>query len=128
MTIGDQWEHTWLIESQLWDRFVALSEDRNPMHTDSSFAKSFGFKEKVVHGNILNIFISYFIGEMLPIKNVVILGQSIKYAQPIYVDSVVTLKSVLSNRVDSVSMYDFDFVFEIGQNKVASGKVQIKEL
>lgn len=128
MKVGDTWEHQWAMTEKLWDNFISLSDDRNPMHTDSKFAKSHGFREKVMHGNILNAFLSFFVGELLPVKNVVILGQSIKYAQPIYMNDRVTLKVELSEYIEAVSMFDFSFVFEVGGQKVASGKLQIKSL
>jgi 3-hydroxybutyryl-CoA dehydratase len=128
MKIGDTWEKQWEIDPQMCNDFISLSGDNNPMHTNTQFAQSHGFKEKVVHGNILNTFLSFFVGEMLPMKNVVILGQSIKYFQPLYANNQVKLKSTLTEYIEAVAMYDFSFVFEVGNQKIASGKVQIKTL
>ena len=58
---------------------------KNPMHVDSDYAISYGFREKIVHGNILNVFLSFVIGELLSKKNIVIIDQSIKYKKPLYV-------------------------------------------
>ena len=38
-----------------------------------------GFDSRVVQGNLQNCFISYFIGECLPSKNVMILSQTINF-------------------------------------------------
>jgi acyl dehydratase len=38
------------------------------LHIDDDYARSKGFKQKVMHGNILCGFLSRFVGELLPVK------------------------------------------------------------
>ena len=64
------------ITENIYNKFIDLSNDKNPVHTNAKFALKLGFKEKVVHGNLLNVFLSYVIGELLPTKSIVIIDQS----------------------------------------------------
>ena len=66
--LNQSWEKTWKVSRKLCFEFSNLSDDHNPMHTDRDFAMSYGFKDTIVHGNILQLFLSYFVGEMLAKK------------------------------------------------------------
>ena len=61
------------------------------MHVDLEFAQNYGYSSVVMHGNILNGFISYFIGEELPVKEIVILSQDIKFNNPVYLNDILQL-------------------------------------
>lgn len=124
--VGQSWNHEWHISDKVYQQFLMLSNDYNPMHTNSSYAKSNGYKDKIVHGNILSCFISFFVGELLPIKNVVIIGQNIKYENAMYIDDFVKLKVVLSKFSESVNFIQFEFQFKKNDICIASGNIHIK--
>ena len=105
--------------------FIDLFEDKNPLHTNKDFAHAKGFKDTVMHGNILGGFLSYFIGECLPSKNVIIHRQEIKYMNPVYLNDTLDLKAEVSDVFDSVGAVEFKFQFEKGNLKIAKGNFQI---
>jgi len=72
MQKGDSFQFRYCVTAAVRDGFLALFEDRNPLHTDKAFAREKGFREEVMYGNILNGFISHFVGELLPVKNIII--------------------------------------------------------
>ena len=72
-SVDDVSEQQFKISEELVSDFVKLSNDRNPLHTIDEFAIDKGFDSRVVQGNLQNCFISYYIGECLPLKNVMIL-------------------------------------------------------
>jgi 3-hydroxybutyryl-CoA dehydratase len=113
------------ISEELHQKFLDCFKDFNPLHTDSEFAVSKGFKGKVMHGNILNGFISFMIGEKLPFKNVIIHKQSIKFHNPFFLQDTIECKLILSKFVESVQVYTFSFSFVREDVKIASGKIQI---
>lgn len=114
------------VTREVYDGFVLLSGDRNPLHMKDDFARSAGFRERVMHGNILNVFLSYFIGELLPVKNVVIHTQEIKYAFPVYLGDVLDLVAEITEYYESVNVYLFRFYFKNeADKKVARGSFQI---
>jgi len=126
--VGQSWNHEWTISNKVYQKFLNLSNDFNPMHTNSNYAKSKGYKDKIVHGNILSCFISFFIGELLPIKNLVIIGQNIKYENAMYIDDSIKLKSVVSKISESVNFIQFEFQFTKNDLPVASGIINVKTL
>lgn len=78
-TIGDTFTERFIVSRHTYEGFIDLFKDRNPLHTSEPFAIAKGFKGMVMHGNILNGYLSYFIGECLPEKNVVIQFQEIHF-------------------------------------------------
>ena len=66
---GDNFEVEYQVTEKIYDGFIELFNDRNPLHTDEKFAMEKNFSGRVMHGAILNGFLSNFIGEQLPVKN-----------------------------------------------------------
>lgn len=129
MEIGFQRTHEFEVSKEKYLNFLKLSEDHNPMHVNDEFAIKHGFKEKVVHGNILNAFLSFMIGETLPIKNVVIIDQSIKYKSPVYIGMTIRTTLVVTENIDAVQVTQFKVLFEetLTQKKLATGTISIQK-
>lgn len=127
MIKGDKYNLSFKITEAVYSSFIKLSNDRNPLHIDESFAIAKGFNGKVMHGNILNGFVSYFVGECLPIKNVMIISQEIKFYKPVYLNNELQMDIELTEVTESVNVYLFKFTFNNKTSgvKTASGKVQI---
>ena len=126
MNKGDKFTQSFVVTTELYEGFKSLFKDFNPLHTNEEFAKGKGFTGKVMHGNILNGFLSYFIGECLPNKDVLIQTQEIKFLRPVYENDKVTLHAEIEEVFESVNTIEFKYCFE-NQNmiKVARGKIQI---
>jgi acyl dehydratase len=124
--VGKEYEVIFTISKKLYRKFKNLSKDMNPLHTDDFFAKSKGFPSRVMYGNILNIFISYFIGECLPVKNVIIHKQDIHYKKPFYLFDIIKLNVVVHELHESVNSVVFKFKFINQHNSIiAVGNIQI---
>jgi 3-hydroxybutyryl-CoA dehydratase len=126
MKEGDRFSCTFVVSREVYEGFMEVFGDRNPLHTDAGYARSKGFGSEVMHGNILNGFISHFVGERLPTKDVVIHSQEIKYYLPVYLNDRLELHAEVRNVSDAVKVVEMEFRFcnEAG-SKVARGKVQI---
>ncbi len=126
MKKGDVFEHTFGLTEQIYKGFIDLFNDKNPLHTSAEFAAAKGFESAVMHGNILNGFVSYFIGECLPLKNVIIQTQEIKYVKPVYLNDILNFRAEITDVFESVNMIELKFFFK-KQNgiKVATGKINI---
>lgn len=72
-----EYRHIFVVTQEVYDAFQKSSGDYNPLHTDQGFARSKGFLECVMYGNILNGFVNYFVGMMLPTQDVIIHKQDI---------------------------------------------------
>lgn len=123
---NDSFEQVFCVSEKVYENFITLSGDRNPLHTDVEFAKKKGFQGKLMHGNILNGFLSYFIGECLPTKNVIIHSQTIEYKKPVYMGDMLDFKATAKSIHEAVNAIEFNFNF-YNRNKemVAKGKFQI---
>ncbi len=78
-----------------------------------------------MHGNILNCFLSHFVGECLPLENVMIFAQN-QISQPVYLDDQLQLIACVEDFFESVKMLVFKFYFTNQKGlKVATGKIQI---
>ena len=128
MTIqkNDIFQLTFAVTNEVYHGFVNIFNDRNPLHSDEAFAIKRGFQGKVIHGNILNGFLSYFVGEGLPDKNVIIHSQSIQFKRPVYLDDVLSFEANVIEVYESVRTVEFSFVFRNSLLQiVAKGKLQI---
>ena len=125
--VDDTFNQQFKISEELVSNFVKLSNDRNPLHTIDEFAIDKGFKSRVVQGNLQNCFISFFIGECLPSKNVMILSQTIKFKKPVYIDDTLNLKVKIIGIFESVGLIEFDFKFINQLDRIISnGIIKIK--
>jgi 3-hydroxybutyryl-CoA dehydratase len=126
MKEGDVFQRHYEVSQSVYEGFRNTFQDHNPMHMDETFAQSKGYRERVMYGNILNGFLSHFVGECLPVKNVVIQTQSIQYARPVFLNDRLQLTAEISGVFESVNTVEFKFRFEnAAGEKVAKGKLQI---
>jgi 3-hydroxybutyryl-CoA dehydratase len=127
---GKEFVHDFEVSSEIYSGFISTFKDRNPMHTDEEYAKLKGFTGKLMHGNILNGFLSYFIGELLPVKNVIIISQSIRYNSPVYLNEKLVFKAKIESITESVNVVElkFSFLSSFTQKLKAKGIIQIQLL
>ncbi|AMR34075.1 hypothetical protein A0256_22815 [Mucilaginibacter sp. PAMC 26640] len=124
--INDTFEKTFAVTAAVYEGFIDIFNDRNPLHTDDDFARSFGFKGRVMHGNILNGFLSVFVGECLPDKKVIIHDQVIQFRNPVYLNDVLAFTATVTNIYEAVKAVEFKYQFKNCDAKiVAKGKIQI---
>lgn len=123
---GDSFEQNFIVSDNTYLGFIGLFKDNNPLHTDNLFAIKKGFNSKVMHGNILSGFLSFFIGECLPLKNVIIHSQEIQFKNAVYLNDELYFTAIVSGVFDSVNAIEFKFNFKkIDKQVVAKGKIQI---
>ena len=83
------------------EAFAGLSEDFNPLHLDSAFAATTPFERPIVHGMLLASLFSGLLGQQLPGKGTVYLGQSLSFKQPVFVGDEVTAEvEIIAMRSD----------------------------
>lgn len=124
--------HTYQVTPDVYYSFQRCSNDYNPLHTDALFAKSKGFDSPVMYGNILNAFLSHFVGMLLPTREVMILSQNILFQNPIFMNDEIMFEASIDNYSPTVNFIDYKFKFRrIKDEKkmlIANGHIQIKLL
>lgn len=73
------------ITADMMDLFLKLSGDVNIIHNDKEYAKSRGFKDKVVYGMLVSSFYSTLVGVYLPGKYSLFHGIEIVFSKPVFV-------------------------------------------
>lgn len=124
--LNNCYKQQFTIYEDVYYHFQMCSNDRNPLHTDENFAHSKGFSEKVMYGNILNAFISFFIGECLPTKNVIIHSQTIAFSNPVFMNEKLDFEARISGIYEAVNAIEFKYKFIKSDGKIAAkGLIQI---
>ena len=116
----------YVITKEKYQQFIAVSDDTHQLHVNTEYAKSKGFNDVVVHGNILNCILSNVIGMKLNLENVVIINQSINYRKPIYIDDTLTVKLKLKEEIAFLPGLDIQFKFFRKEELIANGTILIK--
>lgn len=122
-------QHTYKVTPDVYYSFQRCSNDYNPLHTDEAFAVQRGFEGRVMYGNILNAFVSHFVGMVLPSRNVMIQTQDIAYRKPVFMNDEILLKTEIETISEAVGIINYKLKFyRIGGDKpllLATGHVQI---
>ena len=121
--------HVYQVTPEVYDSFQRCSQDMNPLHTDEAFAKAKGFRDCVMYGNILNAFISHFVGMCLPTPHVMIQSQDINFHKPVFLNDEITLEAGIDTVSEAVNIINYKLKFykttDTGRQLVAKGHVQI---
>lgn len=121
---------TYKVTKEVYEAFQECSKDRNPLHVDAEFAQQKGFPKCVMYGNILNAFVSHFVGMVLPCKDVMIQSQDISYHCPVFLNDEIRLESKIETISEAVQIINYKLRFlKTSTNgkpqMVAKGHVQI---
>jgi 3-hydroxybutyryl-CoA dehydratase len=78
------------------DAFAELSGDDNPLHMDPAFARSHGFRDRVVHGALLAALASRLIGTLLPGRHALLLSLRLEFPAPTFPGDLVAVGGTVS--------------------------------
>ncbi|MCM1232530.1 MAG: MaoC family dehydratase N-terminal domain-containing protein [Ruminococcus flavefaciens] len=85
------------LTDEMMEKFLIITNDINPLHNDSNYAKKLGFDDKVVYGMLTASFLSTLAGCYLPGKKSLIQAVDVKFTAPVYVkDSLVVYGKIVS--------------------------------
>ena len=88
--IGNSVSITKLFTIEDVEHFAELSLDKNPVHLDEEFAKTSIFGLRIVHGMLVSSLFSGLLGEKLPGKGTIYLGQNLSFTAPVPIGEPVT--------------------------------------
>ena len=116
------------ITSEVYQGFIGVFKDVNPLHVDDEYARKNGFLGKVMHGSILQGFVSHFIGMVFPGEKALLLSCDLRYLKPSYLNDKLELQVKLSQKVvsENVLVLDVSFQNRTQNILVARGRVQVK--
>jgi len=82
-------------EEQL-DNYIEITGDRNPLHVSNEYSIENGFPGRLVHGSLIEGFMSTLIGVHLPGDNSLLLSLDAKFKKPILIDEEFVVKGTIS--------------------------------
>lgn len=124
---GAKVERQYTIAPEVYTRFLEAFEDCSPIHVDDAYARERGFQGKVMHGAILNGFVSHFIGMHFPGNRSLLLSVDLRYANPSYLGDVLEIRATVTRKVDSQQVILLTMQLENLTQGIlaASGRVQV---
>ena len=129
MVVGSSYNSSYVVSEDIFESFRNAYKDFNLLHINDGHAIKYGYKSKIMYGNILNGYISHFVGELLPLKEVIIITQNINFKKPFYLNESIFLSASIKEFYESVNIYDIGFEFHNDSNTlIANGKLKIKSL
>jgi len=72
-------------------KFIDISGDKNPLHSNKKFAKKLNFKSNIIHGLLISSFYSKLVGVYLPGKYSVIGKININFHNPLYINQKINV-------------------------------------
>lgn len=128
ITEGMKVQHAYAITPAVYENFLAAFQDHSPVHVDEAYARQAGFPGKVMHGAILNGFVSHFVGMIFPGKPSLLLAVDLRFAQPSFLGDTLQLEAVVSQKLDAQRVIVLDLALKnLTQNHLAArGRVQVK--
>jgi len=113
------------VNSEKLDKFLKISGDINPLHTDAEYSKSKGFSDRIVYGMLTSSFFSTLVGVYLPGKYSILQGIDIQFYEPVFIDDILTITGKVSYINEAYKQLEIKAVIINQDNKKVS-KATIK--
>ncbi len=108
--------------------FSVISGDHNPLHVDENYARSAGFKARVVHGFFLASLVSQLVGMHLPGAYALLVRESLEFKRPAFIDDVITVKGTIAAKSDSTKIIELSVEITRSEEVLAAGSVHVRVL
>lgn len=117
----------YVISEEVYEAFLRAFRDNSPIHVDEAYAVSCGFAGKVMHGSLLNGFLSHFVGVHFPGRLSLLLSSDLRFAQPSYLGDVIRLEAVVAQKMEAnrVVVLNVTFQNQTRNCVAARGRVQV---
>jgi 3-hydroxybutyryl-CoA dehydratase len=125
INIGDEESFSVQINTSKLDKFLEISGDISPLHTDSEYSKSKGFVGRVVYGMLTSSFYSTLVGVYLPGKYCILQGIDIQFSKPVYINDILKITGKVSYINEAYKQIEIKAVITNQENKKVS-KATIK--
>lgn len=125
--IGDYVEKYFEVSDEKIKIFSEISGDNNPIHLDDNYAKNSIFGRRIAHGLFVASFISNLIGNYLPGRGSIYLGQELKFKKPAYVGDSVKVRIKVVDIIKEKNHYILEtVVLDETNEEIISGHARIK--
>ncbi len=128
MIEGATAECSYTLSDEVYQHFLAAFDDRSPIHVDDEAARQRGFKARIMHGAILNGFLSHFVGTVFPGERATLLSVEIRYLKPCYLGTELVVRGNVTQRIEGqrVVVITFELQERGAGLTVANGRALVK--
>lgn len=106
--LGDVFSFEKLVDSELVNEFADLSEDKNPLHVDESYAQRTEFGGRIAHGMLLGSFFSALVGMLCPGEKSLYLSQSLNFRKPVALGTKVVVEGKITAKSDAARIVELE--------------------
>lgn len=111
----------------MMNSFCQISGDINPLHRDSSYAQSKGYREKVAYGMLTASFLSTLAGVWMPGEKSLIHQVEVEFPAPVYMGDVLTVEGIVKEKNDTFHFLHVKVTIKNQDGKkVLRGKMRIQ--
>lgn len=130
LAVTARFVRSWTVDAGTAEAFVRCSGDTNPLHVDDAYAQAKGHRGRLMHGALLNAFLSGFVGTGLPVKDTMCLMQKLNYRAPFFIGDEIRLEAMVTDIQpapwrENFQIVEFGVVFRRDKEIVASGLLQV---
>lgn len=98
--IGHREEFYSQITKEDMEKFLQITGDTNPLHTDENYANAFGYEANVVYGMLTASYLSTLAGIYLPGKYSLINSLKISFVKPVYIGDKLKIQGTVLEKND----------------------------
>ena len=102
LEVGQTAEFSREITLDMMEKFLEISKDENPLHTDKVFAKEQGFSDRVVYGMLTASLYSRLCGVYIPGERCLLQSVHADFMNPVFIGDVLTVTGRIAEKNDSV--------------------------
>lgn len=86
------------ITGEMMKKFMEITGDVNPLHTDKEYAGSKGFNKEVVYGMLTSSFLSTLAGVYLPGEHSLIQSVQVLMKKPVFIGDEITVTGEVTDK------------------------------
>lgn len=108
-------------------KFLEITGDENPLHTNLEYAKNKGYSEKVVYGMLTSSILSTLAGMYIPGEYSLIHSVEINFVKPVFISNCpLTVEAKVVNKDDRFKQITLKYcLYDINKEKVCRGTMKI---
>ena len=126
ISVGHSFSFTRRITQDDVEAFAALSEDRNPLHLDASYASKTVFRSRIVHGMLAASLFSTLLGMLCPGKRNLYLSQTLNFRKPISPGSELLVKGTVIKKINSLKAIVIKTEIYVGPVLSVDGEAMVR--
>tara|TARA_Y100000591_G_C21679648_1_gene617400 strand:+ start:369 stop:782 length:414 start_codon:yes stop_codon:yes gene_type:complete len=113
------------ITELMMSKFLEISGDTNPLHSDKIFAKQYGYHDKVVFGMLISSFYSKLVGVYLPGKYALLTNINIEFLKTVFVNDQLKITGEIIDIDNRFNFINIKSYITREETKVSKAKIRV---